>query len=315
MAAPTPVPAHQPQNIHVQQQLHLAQHQPSSFYQLSSNAYQFPAASRLLDSEVKMEVEDESRPTGEDSDDESDTSDLSSKKDAKQLVVREKGSGSVAFMVLLFSLSLLSGKGGEGAAAGAKNADATAFSFNLNNNLVHPASQSAFDLARLQATALQQQQQSQESDNARRAAGSSSTGWTSSLDALDDDFNYFDRQHAHVLPSDDASSSAYAFSSYTGGMGGMMMPDAAMFEYPTLNGFSSSPFSPRVLSLIRFYTASIPVHAYCSRRRLLCSASFDGIDYEREGRVACAEHRFYRCGVPEPVGDLCEVSEQVGSEL
>lgn len=205
------------------------------------------------------------------------------RKEKDQPLVREKGhgSGSVALMVLLFSLSLLSGQkgntpatAGEGsnghAGAGASGKNPSQFSFSLPGASSAPAYDFRFP---------QQPQQSQQAQapGTKREDGTdgehgensheATKRWATTLDSLDDEFNYFDRQQ-HVVPSDlsGMGMGGMDFGSF-GGLGGLGLgfddPAAAMglgmnmgmnmggmgmgdgmdgLAYPALNSFGS-PFS------------------------------------------------------------------------
>ena len=177
------------------------QQQPSPQYGISH----WPAVSNAATAFVKTEAMDEDgrlphqqpvplRLSSQDArDDDSDRDDdaqavarRKGRKEKEQLV-REKGSGSVAFMVLLFSLSLLSGGQDRGNTGTAKNP--SQFSFRLPTN---SGSGPTFDIR------MQQQIKEEDEENI------SAKRWAT-LDALDDEFDYFSRQH-HVVPSSTGSS-------------------------------------------------------------------------------------------------------------
>lgn len=205
------------------------------------------------------------------------------RKEKDQLLAREKGhgSGSVALMVLLFSLSLLSGQkgstpataAGEGsngpAGAGASGKNPSQFSFSLPGAANAPA----YDFRLPQQP--QQSQQAQAPGTKREDGTDGEHGenaheatkrWATTLDSLDDEFNYFDRQQ-HVVPSDFSGMGmgGMDFGSFGGlgglglgfddatamglgmnmgmNMGGMGMGDGMDgLAYPALNTFGS-PFS------------------------------------------------------------------------
>jgi hypothetical protein len=187
----------------------------------------------------------------EDSDDEDDVlaARRKGRKEKEQLVVREKGSGSVAFMVLLFSLSLLSGGQNRGNTDATKNP--SQFSFKLPTNSGGGAPAFDFRMQQPQQSQPEQPQRRQNEENEHAVQGATKR-WTT-LDALDDEFNYFDRQH-HVMPSStfDVSSSR-SFDSGFGGLGlelGLGLDDgfgnagysfgiSDTMAYPTLNALGS----------------------------------------------------------------------------
>jgi len=195
----------------------------------------------------------------DDSDDDDDAQGRGrSRKEKSQLVLREKGSGNVAVMVLLFSLSLLSGGQHRGNTGATENP--SQFSFKLPSS---GSDSPTFDLRMQQPRpprqeSLQQRRIKEQNEHDIQGAA---TRWAT-LDSLDDEFNYFGQQH-HVGSSGsffDVSSGALGFG--FGGLGlglgpdgglvnpeyslGMSMGDA--MAYPTLSTFGS-PFSVASSSL------------------------------------------------------------------
>jgi len=196
----------------------------------------------------------------DDSDDDDDVQERGrSRKEKGQLVLREKGSGNVAVMVLLFSLSLLSGGQHRGNTGATENP--SQFSFKLPSS---GSDSPTFDLRMQQPQAPQQeslQQRRIKEENEHDIQGAA-TRWAT-LDSLDDEFNYFERHHVGSPGSFfDVSSGALEFG--LGGLGlglglgpddglvnpeysfGMSMGDA--MAYPTLSTFGS-PFSVASSSL------------------------------------------------------------------
>lgn len=294
-----------------------------------------PPASVVVKEEAMDEDERPRQSTDSDSDSSSDSgdSDISARKlstvrgikgGRKESVlasggVREKGHGSVALMVLLFSLSLLSGqKGGNPSAAGTHREGSSTtggagtsgknpsqFSFALPANSAAPA----YDF-RLQQQQSQQQQQQQQvrkhEDGSTELIDHSdplaaTKRWaTSTLDSLDDEFNYFDRQH-HIVPSsglplDLAAGAGLDFGGF-GGLGlGLGFDDAAVnmgmgmgmgmnmggqdlmsLAYPSLNAFGS-PFSLASSSSLPAPTqSSSPYHSNIQRAVSPSATSSSGV--------------------------------------
>lgn len=218
----------------------------------------------------------------EDSDDEDDAQAAAwrkGRKEKEQLVIREKGSGSVAFMVLLFSLSLLSGGQSRGNTGEAKNP--SQFSFKLPTN---SGSDPAFDF-RMRQSQRERPQRPHNGENEHDVQGATKR-WAT-LDALDDEFNYFDRQHHVAPPSTFDVSPGGALNYGFGGLGlelGLSLDDGFgntryplgdtgdAVAYPTLNALGS-PLSLTPSPLLPASSASSTSTPFSRHRAMSPSAT------------------------------------------